>query len=486
MVVAEGQGARTGDAVQVTAAVGGLDGESPGPDGYDREGACVGTRGGFTRLPAPRSAAPYRSAPAADPLVSGVRPRGRPRPRAPASPPARPSRLRTHSSRTGIPPRLVDLPPPDTMRRAGRSRHGGPVPRTAGPPPLQPRTVHGVTVCPKIVARVGSSRCAPAARPGLAYPWAARAWSGGCPNRCRSVGTPRGPSRVKCVVPFPVAVARRFDRGTTFVHSRGSQHHAIHTAVVHRARTQARAARNLLRGRRRGARVGARAHRHRVRGRRTPRRPATPRPPRPPRTTATAGSGSRTTSRTSSRNTGSTSATGRTAPGRSRTTGCARRRTSSTRSSRACGTRTGCGTPRSRTRRSTRTTSPVTRVSPTRSPPPSRRKPCRRIPHDNATAGKLLLRLPQGFDGVLGHGREGPGPPRQVRHGVDGRATACTPARAAAGTATSPSSRPTTTRTCRPRNCRPPPRRRSLPTVSGGATGRRPRTSGSSRAADRR
>ena len=81
--------------------------------------------------------------------------------------------------------------------------------------------------------------------------------------------------------------------------------------------------------------------------------------------TATARSRSRTTSRTGSKSTGSTSTSGRAAPGRTGTgtTGCARPGTTSTRSSRTCGTRTGCARPRSRqSKRVDETTSPVTRA----------------------------------------------------------------------------------------------------------------------------
>lgn len=89
-------------------------------------------------------------------------------------------------------------------------------------------------------------------------------------------------------------------------------------------------------------------------------------PPRPPPavTPVTARSRSRTTSGTSSKSTGSTSTSGRTAPGRTGTgtTGFARPTTTSTRSSRGCGVPAGCGTPTTRTRASTPTTSPVTRA----------------------------------------------------------------------------------------------------------------------------
>ena len=43
--------------------------------------------------------------------------------------------------------------------------------------------------------------------------------------------------------------------------------------------------------------------------------------------------------------------------------------------------------------------------------------------HSNAPAvGKLFFDGPEGLHGLLGHGREGPGAPRQVQPGLDGRA----------------------------------------------------------------
>ena len=105
----------------------------------------------------------------------------------------------------------------------------------------------------------------------------------------------------------------------------------------------------------------ARAHRHRVRARRL----------RAP--TASRGVGGRGGTdkiqipddvRNSSRSTGSTWTSGRTARGGTGTgtTGCVRPRTTSTRSSRACGTRTGCARRRSPRRRPSPTTSPATRA----------------------------------------------------------------------------------------------------------------------------
>ncbi len=56
VVVAQGQGPPAGHAVQVTAAVGALDGQPPRADRYDRESTRVGARGRFAHRLAPRSA----------------------------------------------------------------------------------------------------------------------------------------------------------------------------------------------------------------------------------------------------------------------------------------------------------------------------------------------------------------------------------------------------------------------------------------------
>ena len=231
------------------------------------------------------------------------------------------------------------------------------------------------------------------------------------------------------------------------------------------------------------------AHRHRLRRGRRRRRCRGVRVGVRRARAATARSRSRTTSRTSSRSTASTSTSGRTASGRTGTgtTGCARPTTSSTRSSRACGTRTGCGDaddPDQDKRVDDSDLSGDQGVTdPSRPPVPARGREAR-VPRQRARGGQGVLRLPRGHDGLLGDRRRGPGAPRQVQPRCGPRATACTPARTAAGTATSPSCRRTTTRAGPPRELRERhAARRSPRTASGGATGRRPPTSGSSRAA---
>ena len=90
-------------------------------------------------------------------------------------------------------------------------------------------------------------------------------------------------------------------------------------------------------------------------------------------------------------------------------------------------------------RASTRTTSRATRASPTRRRAGQRQAGDAAVPRQRARGGQGVLRRPRGLDGLLGDRGEGPAPTPASPTWCGPRATACTRARRAAGTATSSS-----------------------------------------------
>ena len=157
-------------------------------------------------------------------------------------------------------------------------------------------------------------------------------------------------------------------------------------------------------------------------------------------------------------------------------TGCARRPTSSTRSSRTCGTpdrmREADGTPDKRVDDNDLGAAGPGRA-PTRAGRRSRRRPWRTPYHAaSAAAGKVFFDMPRGHDGLLGDRGGGPGEPGQVATWCGRRDTACTPASTGGwyrNIAFVPSYNDAGL--SGRRSCRTPPRRRLAPTAYGGRLG---------------